>query len=198
MGLKFHARNFVTTDELEMHLGDNAYVGLSSVEEGWINVCGVFRQRPGLQFERDGALPAYLRASGLSQLAERLATAEIRPGSRCAVAGFTFDRHVAAGEGVRVGDAAATIPPFTGNGMALAFTGAALAVEPLVAWSSGERSWSETARGIHASLAGEFNLRLTSAFCLHPFFLTQPWQGCLGVAARAGLLPFRSLYRLLH
>jgi flavin-dependent dehydrogenase len=198
MGLKLHARNLATTDELELHLGDNAYVGLSAVEGGWINVCGVFRRRPGLEFARDDALPAYLHASGLSLLAERLAAAEVRPGSRSAVAGFAFDRRITADDGVQLGDACAMIPPFTGNGMAMAFTSSALALDPLVAWSWGERSWSETVRGIRDSLAREFKLRLNSAAVLHPFLLTRIGQRGLGTAARAGLLPFRPIYQLLH
>jgi flavin-dependent dehydrogenase len=198
MGLKLHARGLATIDGLELHFGGGAYVGLSSVEDGWINVCGLFRRRPGLRFDRDDALPACLRASGLHELAERLAGAEVRPGSRCAVAGFAFDRRITREGGVRLGDACAMIPPFTGNGMAMAFTSAALALDPLVAWSRGDRSWGETARGIRDSLAREFKLRLTSAACLHPFFLARAWQRCLGAAARTGLLPLRPMYHLLH
>jgi flavin-dependent dehydrogenase len=197
-GLKLHARNLTTADDLEFHLGDGAYVGLSSVEEGWINVCGLFRKRPGLQFERDEALPAYLHASGLRALSERLASAEIRPGSRSAVAGFAFDRHVTAEDGVWLGDACATIPPFTGNGMAMAFTGAALALDPLVAWSRDELSWPEAESCIHDALRHEFRVRLSSAAFLHPFLLNCTLQRCLGVALRAGLLPITTLYRLLH
>ena len=198
MGLKLHARNLAMTDDLELHLGDGAYVGLSAVENGWINVCGLFRRRPGRPGDRDHALPACLRACGLHQLADRLAAAEIRPGSQSAVAGFSFDRRVAKDDGVRLGDACAMIPPFTGNGMAMAFTSAALAVDPLAAWARGERPWPETARRIHEALAREFKLRLASAACLHPFLLARGWQRCLGTAARAGLFPFRPIYQLLH
>jgi len=198
IGLKLHVRNLATTDGLELHLGDSAYVGLSAVEDGWINVCGMFRRRPGLEFDRDDALPAYLRDSGLSLLAERLAAAEIQPGSRSAVGGFAFDRRITGNDGVQLGDACAMIPPFTGNGMAMAFTSSALALDPLVAWSRGECSWSETVRTIRDSLTREFKLRLTSAAVLHPFLLTRIGQRCLETAARSGLLPLRPLYQLLH
>ena len=56
IGLKLHARYLLTSDELEMHLGDGAYVGLSAVEDGWINVCGLFQRRPGLRFDRAEAM----------------------------------------------------------------------------------------------------------------------------------------------
>ena len=198
IGLKLHARNLATAGELEFFLGDGAYVGQSSVEDGWINVCGLFRKRPGLQFDREEALPAYLRISGLNTLADRITAAEIRTRSRSAVTGFTFDRHVTGKDGVRLGDACATIPPFTGNGMAMAFISAALAVDPLVAWARGERLWEDITRSIHEALRHEFRLRLACASFLHPFLLNCSLQRGLGCTMDAGLLPTTTLYRLLH
>jgi len=198
IGLKLHASKMDTEEGLELHLGDGAYVGLAAVEEGWINLCGLFRRRPGLRFEREQALPTYLRACGLARLAERLAAAQIRPGSPCAVAGLAFARGLAAGDGVELGDAGAMIPPFTGNGMAMAFTGAALALDPLVAWARAEQSWDHTARSIRESLHHEFRLRLRGAAVLHPFFLNRTLQRWMGAAAHSGLLPFTQLYDLLH
>jgi len=197
-GLKFHARNLTTTDDLELHFGDGAYVGLSAVEEGWINVCGLFRRRQGLQFDRDDALLENLHACGMQSLAERLENAQIRPDSRSAVAGLSFDRFVNDDGGLRLGDACAMPPPFTGNGMAMAFTSAALAVDPLVSWASGTRSWDETTRMIHDALQREFRVRLASASLLHPFILNRTAQRCFESLIRAGLLPITALYRLTH
>ena len=198
LGLKLHARNLPSAEGLEVHLGDGAYVGLSTVEDGWTNVCGLFRRRAGLLFERERAVPAYLRASGLGQLADRLGTAEIRAGSPSAVAGLTFDRRIKAEDGVLVGDVGAMIPPFTGNGMAMAFRGAALALDPLVAWARGEVPWVRAGRLIRARLSREFQPRLRGAALLHPFFLNRTLQRGLGAAAGTGLLPMNSLYRWLH
>ena len=197
-GLKFHARNLTTTDDLELHLGDGAYVGLSAVEEGWVNVCGLFRRRRGLLFDRDDALLVNLRACGMQSLAERLEIAQIRPDSRSAVAGLAFDRFVQEDGAVHLGDACAMTAPFTGNGMAMAFTSASLAVDPLVAWASGVQSWDETTRLIHVGLQKEFRVRLASASFLHPFLLNRTAQRCLESLIRAGLLPLTALYRLTH
>jgi flavin-dependent dehydrogenase len=198
IGLKLHARNLTRSDELELHLGDGAYVGLSAVEDGWVNVCGLFHRRPGLRFDREAALSSWLCASGLGELAKRLEAAEIRPGSRSAVAGFGFDHRLPASDGVRLGDASVMIPPFTGNGMAMAFLGAALALGPLVAWARGGPSWPETTDAIRRSLQRAFTRRLACAAGLHPFLLKPAGQYCLGTAGRAGLLPVGAIYRLLH
>lgn len=198
VGLKAHFGGITATEGLELHLGDGAYVGLAAVEDGWVNVCGLFRRRPGLQVDRAQALPAYLRASGLESLAARLALGRVQVDSTCAVAALHFDRTVLAGEGIQLGDAVAMIPPFTGNGMAMAFTGAALAVEPLVAWARRERSWAETVVTVRSALHAEFRTRLTGAGLLHPFLVNPSLQRGLGLAARSGLLPLTRLYHLLH
>ena len=97
-----------------------------------------------------------------------------------------------------LGDAFAVIPPFTGNGMAMAFIGAALALDPLVAWATGRKSWTETQHAIDAALRRAFRLRLNGAALIHPFLLKPALQRGLAVAANANLLPLALLYRLLH
>ncbi|HLP01528.1 MAG TPA: hypothetical protein VK163_05850 [Opitutaceae bacterium] len=198
IGLKVHARDLSLVDDLELHLGDAAYVGLSAVEDGWINVCGLFRRRAGLSPDREHALAVYLRASGLAGVAERLAAAVVRPGSATAVAGLACSGRAAVAAGLRVGDAGGMIPPFTGNGMAMAINGAALALDPLVAWARGAVSWEETVRCVGKRLRQEIRLRLASAAMLHPFVLHRPLQSLFAAAARAGLLPALLLYRALH
>jgi flavin-dependent dehydrogenase len=198
LGLKIHARNLVSTTGLEFHLGTGAYVGLSAVEGGWTNVCGLFRRRSGMQLAREQILCGYLRSCGLHPLADRITNAEVRVGSTQAIAGITMLPRIIADTTVRLGDACAMIPPFTGNGMAMAFIGAALALDPLFAWAKKEQSWPVTARQIRQALHREFRLRLRVANLAHPFLLNAALQGCMGVAARRRILPFNSLYRLLH
>lgn len=198
MGLKAHFGGIDASAGLELHLGDGAYVGLATVEDGWVNVCGLFRRRPGLTMDRASALPAYLRASGLDGLAARLAAGEMRLESASAVAALQFDRKVGLGDGIRLGDAVAMIPPFTGNGMAMALIGAACAVDPLVAWARRERSWPETVGSVQSALQAEFRTRLAGASLLHPFLVNPSLQRGLGAAARTGLLPLTRLYHLLH
>lgn len=198
VGLKAHVRDLALNDDLELHLGAGAYVGLSRVEGGWINVCGLFRRRAGLTGDSSAALARTLRGSGLEALAERIEHAGFREGSASAVAGFVFDRGVVRRDRLALGDTCAVVPPFTGNGMAMAFTGAALALDPLVDWAKRRVSWSEATECIHEALQKEFRLRLRGASWLHPLLLGRRAQGGLSLLARAGLLPMRPLYRLLH
>ena len=198
IGLKCHAHGLVLKSELELHLGDNAYVGLCAVEEDRVNVSGLFRQRPGFDVTRETALLTYLRASGLGDLANRLSEVEIDPASFSAVAGLGFSKPAARSDRLVIGDTFAMIPPFTGNGMAMAFQSAECALDPLLAWSRGEAGWPVTLRKVNDRLRRRFRRRLASAKALHPFLFNPHGQRWLAAVNRTGLLPMRSLYHVLH
>jgi menaquinone-9 beta-reductase len=198
IGLKLHARDLPLTRDLEMHLGEHSYVGLSRIEGDSVNVCGLFRRRalarrgPQLLFD-------YLRAVGLETLADRLARAELDPDSFCAVAALDFDRRFkAASSGITLGDAGAMIPPFTGNGMAMAFQSAELALDPLLAYARNEIPWTSACRATNAALGERFRVRLASASALHPFLLRPRRQRWFAALSQARLLPFGPLYATLH
>jgi hypothetical protein len=78
VGLKVHAAGVELASDFEVHLGERAYVGLSRVETGEVNVCGIFAQRP-LAPRGLGLLPAYLEACGLAALAKRLRACRMDP-----------------------------------------------------------------------------------------------------------------------
>ncbi len=210
MGLKIHVHGLALTRDLELHLGEHAYVGLARVEDGAVNVCGLFRRRPTsprtapkpdgnvLRSIGPETFLAYLKATGLGALAARLAAAKLDPTSFCAVAAVCFDPAVPATDRVCLGDACAVIPPFTGNGMAMAFQSAEIALDPLLAFARGVQPWSTACRTIHAALRREFRLRLATADALHPFLLAPPRQRLLRTLNRARLLPLRPLYAALH
>jgi flavin-dependent dehydrogenase len=198
LGLKFHVRGLALAADLELHLGRSAYVGLSPVEDGAINVCGLFHLRADVHGEREALLLAHLRAAGLDALAGRLERAEIEEASCTAVAGLCFDHSPPCADRLVLGDAFAMIPPFTGNGMAMAFQSAELALDPLVAYAHGEAGWPATCRAVQARLHRRFRLRLASANALHAFLFSPRRQRWLFALNRARLLPLRPLYHALH
>lgn len=197
LGLKIHARHLPLECDLELHLGDNAYIGLTRVEDGRVNVCGLFRRRT-LMTKGPALIPAYLRAAQLPGLAQRLEAADPDANSFTAVAAVDFDAAIHVNDHLSLGDACAMIPPFTGNGMAMAFQSAALSLDPLLAYASGSAGWQETVTGIDAALRQRFRVRLATANLLHPFLLRAPRQRWLARLAKAHLLPFRPLYSALH
>ena len=197
LGLKIHALHLPLARDLELHLGHQAYVGLTRVEDGRVNICGLFRRRK-LSAPGAALILQYLDAAGLTALATRLQPAILEVESFCAVAAVSFDDRVPASPRLQLGDASAMIPPFTGNGMAMAFQSAETALTPLLAYAHDRSDWRTTSNLIRTRLRRRFRVRLASARLLHPYLLQTSRQRWLAAAARVHLLPFRSLYAILH
>jgi flavin-dependent dehydrogenase len=195
IGLKTHVRDITLESGLEMHLGDGGYVGLVGVGNGWINVCGLFRLQEQRIMTNQPLLTGYLRAVGLSSLANRLSRAEWREGSNSAVAGFRLGRQSPLPQIVCIGDAHSIIPPFTGNGMSMALEAAALAVEPLIAYALGKNTWSATVHALKQSTNKKFDRRLDLAESCQR--LMASWfRRPMEILAENQLLPFRTLFTL--
>ncbi|HEU5081667.1 MAG TPA: NAD(P)-binding protein [Opitutaceae bacterium] len=201
IGLKVHARGLVLESDLEFHLGDRCYVGLCALPDGSINICGLFQVRSGVSTSRTSALFSYLDAVGLGSLAAKLRSADCDEASFSAVAGFSFDLPAnddGADSPLSLGDAYAMIPPFTGNGMAIAFQSAETALPHLIAWAKGETSWPQTMRVTKEALQKRFGRRFFLASKLHPFLFHPPRQAVFNLVNRARLLPLEVISSAIH
>ncbi len=196
IGLKAHIRGYPSSSELEMHLGKAGYVGIVLVEEGWYNVCGLFRKRVGVKGKKQHILERYLEACGLTTLAERVASSEIREGSHCAVAGFELGTQPMPLDVFALGDAQSMIAPYTGNGMSMAFEAAELAIEPLVDYTRGAYSWRDSCVDFSSALKQQFQRRLVIANTAHPCILSEKAHGVLANLTKHRLLPFQTLFSL--
>jgi flavin-dependent dehydrogenase len=177
IGLKAHIRGISTTAHLEMHSGPRGYLGITPVEDGWHNACGLFRIDKSITARHADLLPAYLTENGNTELARRIAAAEWREGSFTAVAGFALGLQAPSPGLLSLGDSHAIIPPFTGNGMTMAFQSAETALPHLIAYANNTRTWPDACEAIQRQLAKRFTKRLTSAKLLHPLLfhtLTRP------------------------
>lgn len=197
IGLKAHVRIATSTD-LAMHSGTNGYAGLAGVEDGWTNVCGLFLLDKEIPAKGADLLPAYLEAGGNERLAAALRDAEWRDGSFSSVAGFELGHQAPVPGLLCVGDAESMIPPFTGNGMSMAFQAAECAIEPLTAWVDGRQSWPETRRVLHGRLRHGFRRRLAVAALLHRALLHTGIRAALGSLAETRILPFHKLLPLVR
>ena len=168
IGLKAHVRGIGITSHLEMHSGPHGYLGITPVEDGWHNVCGLFRIDRSIAATHENLLPAYLRKNGNTHLSETIASAEWRERSFSAIAGFHLGLQKPTPDRLCLGDSHAIIPPFTGNGMSMAFQSAEYALPHLVRFASGKSSWPDTLTSIESALRARFRKRLTAANLLHP------------------------------
>jgi menaquinone-9 beta-reductase len=198
IGLKGHVRHSTMSADLEMHTGTNGYVGLAGVEDGWVNVCGLFRLDPSISVKGPGLMVSYLLAGGNKDLANLLAEASWRPGSFTAIAGFELGKQIPVPGLLCLGDAESLIPPFTGNGMSMAFQAAESACEPLAAWARGNQSWQATANEVSSRLAKRFRSRLAVACALHRVILDPAGRSLLGSLSGFGMLPFKPMLSLVR
>jgi len=193
IGLKQHFRGVPLKDDLELHLGKNAYVGLTRVEDDRVNVCGLF---PKPARSKNVSLISCLRACGMSELATRLDKATAVEGSFCAVAGLGYGKSGACS--LSLGDHQGLIPPFTGNGMTIALQSAALALDPIEQWSRGRAEWNDAVATVRRAWQRRFRHRLIIGNLLHPWLLSPGRRRIIRLVHCCGLLPFGALYRLCH
>jgi flavin-dependent dehydrogenase len=137
-GLKAHALKANSSSDLEMHFGDRQYVGVCKLAEQRWNVCGLFFSRHPVSKIRHTWKDLF-RNSIWSKVLE---DADWDENSFSSVAGITLD-HETPENCFSVGDAAAMIPPLTGNGMSMAVESAELASPFLLRYSQGLAPWSE-------------------------------------------------------
>lgn len=197
LGLKVHVRALALKTGLEMHLGRFGYVGLSALPDGTVNVCGLFRRRPLIAPRAQGPLIAYLRASGLADVADRVEQADIVAGSAVAVAGLGFSPACSTAH-VRVGDALGMLPPFIGNGMAAAFQTAEDALDPLLGWSRGTHAWSSVRETIRQRTERRLRRRRWWSRLVHPCLLHPLPQRWAAQVIRGPQLPLRWFFHILH
>lgn len=197
MGFKLHIRGALPPD-LTLFFGEGGYVGLSPVEGGFWNLCGLFRKRPDVRAGRGEILAAYARAAGMEGVLRVLGDSEIRPESAAAVAGISFAVPRPRDGCLRLGDAWGVIPPFTGNGMSIAFESAEMALDPLLAWHRGEAGWTAVVRRVGAAHRKRFWRRFRTANAIHPLLLRPGLRAGLRLAAAGRMVPFRTLFALTH
>jgi hypothetical protein len=195
IGLKCHLRALELTHDLEMHVGTTGYAGLARIEGGAVNLCGLFHvgKASGKGVE---LLLETLRAGGLYDLADRIASGDPDPASFCGVAGFRFGK--SASVPFAIGDSSFMIPPFTGNGMSMALEAADLAIEPALRFASGHIGWTEASDLCATAQQRHFRRRMSLAGILHPVMMSPIGLTLLEKASLTGLLPFKSLYHLLR
>jgi menaquinone-9 beta-reductase len=178
-GLKAHATGIATNADLEMHLSADGYIGLCRQPGGIVNVCGLFRRRPG---SADVTVDWREQLSGPpgSLLRERMRDVAFVPDSFCAVAGINLTPQRAQRQTeCRIGDALTMTPPLTGNGMSIAFESAELAVGPLTAWSRDETAWMQSLKVLARRCDEALGRRLASAKWFQRMVLAPPLQNSL-------------------
>jgi flavin-dependent dehydrogenase len=162
---------------VELTLFPGGYAGLEPVEDGVANLCLVVRERHFAALGRrwEALLAALCSAS--PSLARRLAGATPCWSRPLAIASIPYG-FVATEEGGpwRLGDQAAVIPSFSGDGIAIALHSARLAADIFLAGG--------TAGEFQARLARDVAAQVRRATQLSRLLVYPPVQAIAGLAAR--------------
>jgi len=179
-GVKAHVASSTPVEleaDLEMHLSPDGYVGLSRIDNGQVNVCGLFQVRPD---SRPESKTEWLRGQPGSLLRERLGAVQFETDSFCSVAGIQLKPQRAVDKKeCCIGDALTMTPPVTGNGMSMAFESAEMAIEPLVDYNRGKLSWTNAHRQIALRCDAAFSRRLAWARVLQWMIVSPSIHGGL-------------------
>ena len=194
VGIKQHFRGLVMEKDLEVHFARGGYIGVTKVEDGTMNVCGLLK-RGSADLRKPFATIA--AQSGFEKLSHRLTEAAPLADSFCAVASLDYGATEEDGL-LHIGDRNALIPPFTGNGMTIALQSAVAASLPLAAWSRGEISWPLARKQAMQAQQRQFGTRWRTARALHPFVLHAGVRSLARALHKLGVLPVAMLYRLMH
>jgi 2-polyprenyl-6-methoxyphenol hydroxylase-like FAD-dependent oxidoreductase len=192
IGLKAHVKGLGTTANLEMHSGPIGYLGITPVEDDWFNVCGLFRIDRQLEARHEALIPAYLEKNGNHLLAANVAQAEWRDSSFSSIAGIGLGRQPISPGILSLGDSHSMIPPFTGNGMSMAFQSAETALPLLISYAKHGHDWETVCQSTERELQKRFRKRMTASLFLHPFLFQTATRHLLKYAP---LNPVLSLIR---
>jgi flavin-dependent dehydrogenase len=201
VGLKAHVRDVDLAADLEVHLGHGGYIGLARIESNQVNVCGLFPAAAARAIGREERrLAAAAGAIGLTNLARRLRAADWVDGASagCVAASLGWQNLGNDQSALAIGDAAAMIPPFTGNGMTMAIQAGGAIVAPVEAWARRQSTWLEAVARAREELHAAFERRMRWAGLGHPMLLRPAGQKFVAWLARHRLLPFPLFFRLTH
>ncbi len=163
---------------VELLLYPGGYAGLQPVEEGVANLCGLVQRKLLGKLGGWEGLLTQMRESSL-HARDRLAGAEPLLAKPLAIASipYGFVRRSAAGEGLwAVGDQAAVIPSFTGDGMSIALYSGVRAAESLLR--------GDTAADFQRQLHAELRWQVMRATALSRALVWGPSKRLLAIAVR--------------
>ncbi len=182
---------------VQLHLFPGGYAGFEPIGRDRANLCLVVR---GSAFRRLGqAWPALLEAmlAASPDLATRLAGARASTPRPLAIGVIPYGHVRRRGEGPwRLGDQAAVIPSFAGEGMSIALHSARLAAETELAGGSGDDFQRRLAGDVGAQVA---RATLVSQALVRPWpqaaiaALVRTWPAALAAVAAATRIPASAL-----
>ncbi|MEM7245294.1 MAG: NAD(P)/FAD-dependent oxidoreductase [Acidobacteriota bacterium] len=169
---------------VELHSFPGGYLGLAPIEDGRVNACGLVEARLHAGHVRTAEDLFALAARCSPDAAERLAGLVPDGEPRSTVRDPTRARE-RPGSRWQVGDAASSIAPLCGDGMAMALTGGRLLAETVSEVLNGKLRHAEARRRHARARSSAFRSRLLLGRLLEHCLVRPSWTGPVLRAGRA-------------
>lgn len=163
IGIKAHFKNLPVHDQLYMYITPGAYMGVSSIEEDKTNISCLAKRE---MVERAGGAHMFIQnfIENIPELKERLYDARCLYDNWLICPVYSFGKKVVPQwpNAYFIGDAAASIEPAAGNGLAMAITSGIMAAQYAIdgSYDSFRKAWHK-----------RYSRRLRWAKLLHSIFL---------------------------
>ncbi len=193
VGVKCHYAGVTMPAQVELFLFPGGYAGINPVEQGQVNVCLLASYPAFAQAGKRVDKMVVAAACANPALGQRLAEGQALPETATSVAPVDTYRPAVPWDGIAcVGDAAVMIPPFCGDGMAMALRSAELCAPLAHAFLQGTLSLNGWAAAYQKNWHTEFDQRLRIARLLQRA-MNVPWLSDVGVGA-SRLIPGLGAY----
>jgi len=159
MGIKTHYSTIDTDEAVDLYFFRDGYIGLAPIEGGRLNAAAIITPSA---YRRYGSMNAVAHildeaSARIPLLRRRLEKAEQVPGTQAAAAPVRTRAKPSGWNGLPcVGDAMAAIPPFCGDGMAMALRSAELCVPMADAYLHGLSTYEQWEETYTAQIREEF------------------------------------------
>ncbi|QSR89619.1 dehydrogenase [Methylacidiphilum caldifontis] len=173
IGLKVHLQGVKLDHDLEMYAATQGYLGFCKIDSQTVNLCGLFKKCKVSATSKKDLFAGYLRVLNLNKPYLYFEKSQFLEESFAAVPSFSLGFLQPNQQVVKIGDSFVTVPPFMGNGMAMAMESAAIAADDLVLYALGKLSWLQAVESINQKLKKRFSLRVYLGLCLHPLLLNE-------------------------
>jgi 2-polyprenyl-6-methoxyphenol hydroxylase-like FAD-dependent oxidoreductase len=173
IGFKCHVTAYPLQADLEMHFGNDGYVGLCRVEHDKINVCGLKRMDEKLETLTPQKRCTQWALASMHESRKRdLQESTVLEETICYTAGLSYRNQATSSAKAWIGDQRTRIPPFTGNGMSMALESAQIAVEPIHAYATGNLTWPIACQKMGLMMRKQFRARVAFANLFQHLLMT--------------------------
>jgi flavin-dependent dehydrogenase len=171
IGVKYHIRNDLSLNRIELHNFKNGYCGISKVDHDWYCLCYLTAASNLLENGKDIARMEEHVLYKNKFLRHIFTTSEFVNAQPHVISNVQFSKKQTDMDGIfLLGDAAGSITPLCGNGMSMGMRSSQLLAGELITFFKQKQLMNETTEKYRLAWNEAFNRRITAGYYLQHLF----------------------------